>query len=72
VYKAKWFIPDVLKKIPANLLDPLLLKGVYIPNLVTSPFAVNKAYAELVYNCTSSPHLSKVLHKGLDSLITLL
>ena len=57
------FIPDLSKKIPANLLDPSLLEGVYIPNLVASPFAVNKAYAELIYNRTSSPRLSKVLRK---------
>jgi fatty acid synthase subunit alpha len=44
-------------------LDPSLLEGVYIPNLVASPFAVNKAYAELIYNRTSSPRLSKVLRK---------
>jgi malonyl CoA-acyl carrier protein transacylase len=44
-------------------LDPSLLEGFYIPNLVASPFAVNKAYAELIYNRTSSPRLSKVLRK---------
>jgi fatty acid synthase subunit alpha len=55
--------PDLSKKIPANLLDPSLLEGVYIPNLVASPFAVNKDYAELIYNRTSSPRLSKVLRK---------
>jgi hypothetical protein len=60
---SKWCIPDLSKKIPANLLDPSLLEGVYIPNLVASPFAVNKAYAELIYNRTSSPRLSKVLRK---------
>ena len=27
------------------------------------PFAVNEACAKLIYNCTSSPHLSKVLYK---------
>ena len=43
-----------MKKIPANLLDLLLLKGIYIPNLVPSPFTVNKGYAELIYNCTLS------------------
>ena len=47
-------------------MDPTLLEGVYIPNLVASPFAVNKAYAELIYNCTSSPRLSKVLRKWDD------
>ena len=66
LYKANWFILDLSKTIPANLLDPTLLEGVYIPNLVASPFAVNKAYAELIYNCTSSPHLSKVLRKWDD------
>jgi len=60
---AKWSIPDLSKKIPANLLDPSLLEKVYIPNLVASLFTVNKAYAELIYNCTSSLHLLKVLHK---------
>ena len=54
---------DLSKKIPANLLDPSLLEAVYIPNLVASPFTVNKAYAELIYNRTSSPRLSKVLRK---------
>ena len=44
-------------------MDPSLLERVYIPNLVASPFAVNKAYAELIYNRTSSPRLSKVLRK---------
>jgi hypothetical protein len=44
-------------------LDASLLEGVYIPNLVASPFVVNKAYAELIFNRTSSPHLSKVLRK---------
>ena len=44
-------------------MDPSLLEGVYIPNLVASPFVVNKAYAELIYNRTSSPRLSKVLRK---------
>ena len=59
----KRFVADLSKKIPANLLDPSLLEGVYIPNLVASPFAVNKDYAELIYNRTSSPRLSKVLRK---------
>jgi fatty acid synthase subunit alpha, fungi type len=54
---------DLLKKISSTLLDPSLLEGIYIPNLIPSPFAVNKAYAELIYNRTSSPRLSKVLRK---------
>jgi len=31
--------------------------------LAALPFVVNKAYAELIYNRTSSPRLSKVLRK---------
>ena len=56
-------VADLSKKIPADLLDPSLLEGVYIPNLVASPFTVNKEYAELIYHRTSSPRLSKVLRK---------
>jgi len=59
----KWTAPDLSKKIPADLLDPSFLERVYIPNLVASPFTVNKGYAELIYNRTSSPRLSKVLRK---------
>ncbi|KAH9956031.1 hypothetical protein BC827DRAFT_1271230 [Russula dissimulans] len=55
--------PCVSKEIHANLLDPSLLNGVYIPNLVASPFTVHKAYAELIYNRALSPHLSEVLRK---------
>jgi fatty acid synthase subunit alpha, fungi type len=51
------------KEISFTLLDLSLLEGVYIPNLIASPFAINKAYAELIYNRTSSPRLSKVLRK---------
>lgn len=63
VVYTKHFAADLSKKIPANLLDPSLLEAVYIPNLVASPFTVNKEYAELIYNRTSSPRLSKVLRK---------
>jgi len=60
----KWTAPDLLKKIPADLLDPSLLERVYIPNLVVSPFTVNKGYAgHIFYNCISSPHLLKVLRR---------
>ncbi|KAH9971264.1 hypothetical protein BGW80DRAFT_1113806, partial [Lactifluus volemus] len=47
----------LLKKVLSTLRDPSLLEGVYIPNLIASPFAVNKAYAELIYNRTSSLRL---------------
>ncbi|KAH9954799.1 hypothetical protein BC827DRAFT_1379315 [Russula dissimulans] len=51
------------KKIHADLLDPSLLNGVYIPDLVASPFTVHKAYAEPIYNRALSPRLSEVLRK---------
>ncbi|KAH9960537.1 hypothetical protein BGW80DRAFT_1232215 [Lactifluus volemus] len=57
------FCAYLSKKIPSTLLDSLLLEGIYIPNLIASPFAINKAYAELIYNHTLSPRLSKVLYK---------
>ena len=47
-------------------MDPTLLEGVYTPNLVASPFVVNKAYPELIYYSPSSPRLSKILHKWDD------
>jgi len=61
LYKANWFIPNLSKKIPANLLDPSPLDVVYIPNLVASLFVVNKAYAELIYNRVSRKFFTKVL-----------
>ncbi|KAH9962111.1 hypothetical protein BC827DRAFT_225937 [Russula dissimulans] len=50
------------KKIHANLLDPSLLDGDYVPNLVASRFTVHMAYAELIYNRALSPRLSEVLN----------
>ncbi|KAI9463755.1 hypothetical protein HD554DRAFT_2283324 [Boletus coccyginus] len=49
------------KKINSSLLNPDMLVGKYIPNLVTKPFAITKEYAQLIYDQTSSPHLDKVL-----------
>jgi hypothetical protein len=45
-------VPDLSKKISANILHLSLLEGVYIPNLVASPLIVNEVYAELIYNRT--------------------
>ncbi|TFY80295.1 hypothetical protein EWM64_g3715 [Hericium alpestre] len=50
------------KKINAAHLNPDMLEGKYVPNLVAEPFAVNKEYAQLIYDQTLSPRLSKVLH----------
>ncbi|KAG8213088.1 hypothetical protein J3R82DRAFT_11484 [Butyriboletus roseoflavus] len=51
------------KKINPSLLNPDMLVGKYIPNLVAKPFAVTKEYAQLIYDQTSSPRLDKVLKK---------
>ncbi|KAH7884386.1 hypothetical protein F5I97DRAFT_1968464 [Phlebopus sp. FC_14] len=51
------------KKINASLLNPDMLVGKYIPNLIAKPFAVTKEYAQLIYDQTSSPRLDKVLKK---------
>ncbi|KAI0067274.1 fatty acid synthase [Artomyces pyxidatus] len=51
------------KKINAAHLNPDMLEGKYVPNLVAKPFAVTKEYAQLIYDQTSSPRLSKVLRK---------
>ncbi|KAH7913599.1 hypothetical protein BJ138DRAFT_606981 [Hygrophoropsis aurantiaca] len=51
------------KKINASLLNPDMLVGKYIPNLVARPFEVTREYAQLIYDQTSSPRLDKVLKK---------
>ena len=40
-----------------------MLVGRYVPNLIAKPFEVTKDYAQLIYDQTSSPRLSKVLKK---------
>ena len=54
---------DLSKKINPSLLDPDVLVGKYIPNLVAKPFGATKEYAQLIYDQTSSPRLDKVLKK---------
>ncbi|KAA1467738.1 fatty acid synthase [Dentipellis sp. KUC8613] len=49
------------KKINAAHLNPDMLEGKYVPNLIARPFAVTKEYTQLIYDQTSSPRLSKVL-----------
>ncbi|KAF7312560.1 Fatty acid synthase subunit alpha [Mycena indigotica] len=51
------------KKINVTQLDPDMLIGKYIPNLIAIPFAVTKEYAQIIYDQTSSPRLDKVLKK---------
>ncbi|TIB03399.1 hypothetical protein E3P94_00662 [Wallemia ichthyophaga] len=49
------------KKIDAKDLNPDMLIGKYIPNLVAKPFEISKPYIEMIHNQTSSPRLEKVL-----------
>jgi fatty acid synthase subunit alpha len=56
-------ISDLSKKIKATHLNPDMLVGKYIPNLVAKPFEVTQEYAQLIYDQTSSPRLDKVLRK---------
>ncbi|TIC66451.1 hypothetical protein E3Q02_01872 [Wallemia mellicola] len=54
------------QKIDAKDLNPDMLIGKYIPNLVAKPFEISKPYIEMIYNQTNSPRLEKVL-SGWDS-----
>ncbi|KAG5638483.1 hypothetical protein H0H81_012415 [Sphagnurus paluster] len=51
------------KKINPTHLNPDMLVGKYIPNLIAKPFDVSKEYAQIIYDQTSSPRLDKVLKK---------
>ena len=54
---------DLSKKINPTLLNPDMLIGKYIPNLVAKPFDITKEYIQLIYDQTSSPRLDKVLKR---------
>ena len=54
---------DLSKKINATHLNPDMLVGKYIPNLIAKPFQVSREYAQIIYDQTSSPHFNKVLKK---------
>ncbi|KAF9267936.1 fatty acid synthase [Marasmius fiardii PR-910] len=51
------------KKINPAHLNPDVLIGKYIPNLIAKPFEVTREYAQIIYDQTSSPRLDKVLKK---------
>ncbi|EAU85370.1 fatty acid synthetase alpha subunit [Coprinopsis cinerea okayama7 len=51
------------KKINAADLNPDMLVGKYIPNLIARPFEVSQEYAQIIYDQTTSPRLDKVLKK---------
>ena len=54
---------DLGKKINPLHLNPDMLVGRYIPNLIAKPFEVTREYAQIIYDQTSSPRLDKVLRK---------
>lgn len=54
---------DLSKKINPTHLNPDMLVGKYIPNLIAKPFEVSREYAQVIYDQTSSPRLDKVLSK---------
>ncbi|KAI5122922.1 hypothetical protein M0805_007600 [Coniferiporia weirii] len=49
------------KKINVAQINPDMLIGKYVPNLVAKPFDVTREYAQMIYDQTSSPRLDKVL-----------
>jgi hypothetical protein len=49
------------KKINPAQLNPDMLIGKYVPNLIAQPFEVSRQYAQKIYDQTSSPRLDKVL-----------
>lgn len=51
------------KKINPTYLNPDMLVGKYVPNLIAKPFEVTKEYAQIIYDQTLSPRLDKVLRK---------
>ncbi|KAE9399788.1 fatty acid synthase [Gymnopus androsaceus JB14] len=51
------------KKIDPTHLNPDVLIGKYIPNLIAKPFDVSREYSQIIYDQTSSPRLDKVLRK---------
>ena len=54
---------DLSKKINPTHLNPDMLIGRYIPNLIAQPFDISREYIEVVYDQTQSPRLEKVLKK---------
>ncbi|KAG8968299.1 3-oxoacyl-[acyl-carrier-protein] synthase [Tulasnella sp. 419] len=49
------------KKINPAHINPDLLIGKYVPNLIARPFEISREYAQIIYEQTSSPRLDKVL-----------
>lgn len=49
------------KKLNPAHLNPELLIGKYIPNLIAEPFQISREYADRIYQQTNSPRLEKAL-----------
>jgi len=47
--------PDLSTKISPSHLNPDMLVGKYIPNLIGKPFDVSREYAQVIYDQTSLP-----------------
>ena len=56
-------LSDLSKKINPSHLNPDMLIGKYIPNLIAKPFDVSREYVQIIYDQTSSPKLDKVSKK---------
>lgn len=57
------FLTDLSKEIDAAQLNPDMLVGKYIPNLIAKACEVSRNCARLIYEQTSSPRLDQVLKK---------
>lgn len=55
------FLKYLSKKVSALDLNPELLVGLYIPNLIADPFQVSKEYAQKIFDQTGSPRMEKLI-----------
>jgi fatty acid synthase subunit alpha len=55
------FSLDLSKKINPADINPDMLIGKYIPNLIAKPFETSRDYTQIIYDQTSSPKLDRVL-----------
>ena len=63
MFRGLIFFIDLSKKINPTHLNPDMLVGKYIPNLIAQPFDVSREYIDTIYDQTQSPRLEKVLRK---------
>lgn len=59
------FLKYLSKKVSAADLNPELLVGLYIPNLIADPFQISREYAQKIFDQTgASDHLRSSLARG--------